>query len=57
MTKNLLILTTTGILLLSASALAQRPEPKKTEIMAHTMYTMLKPGDIPAIFLDGGSSR
>jgi hypothetical protein len=29
---------------------AQRPEPKKTEVKGHTMYTVLKPGDIPAIF-------
>lgn len=34
----------------AASIFAQRPEPKKTEVMGHTMYTLLKPGDIPAIF-------
>lgn len=28
----------------------QRPDPEKTEILGHTMYTVLKPGDIPAIF-------
>ena len=31
-------------------AYAQRAEPVKTEILGHTMYTLLKPGDIPAIF-------
>jgi hypothetical protein len=34
----------------TSSVFAQRPEPKKTEVMGHTMYTLLKPGDIPAIF-------
>ncbi len=34
----------------ASSVFAQRPEPKKTEVMGHTMYTLLKPGDIPAIF-------
>ncbi len=38
------------ITVVSSSVFAQRPEPKKTEIMGHTMYTLLKPGDIPAIF-------
>lgn len=38
------------LLLAATSALSQRPEPKKTEIQGHTMYTLLKPGDIPAIF-------
>ena len=37
-------------LLVSQSILAQRPEPKETDINGHTMYTLLKPGDIPAIF-------
>ena len=37
-------------LLASGSIHAQRPEPKKTEVHGHTMYTLLKPGDIPAIF-------
>lgn len=32
------------------TVMAQRPEPQKTEIGGHTMYTVLKPGDIPAIF-------
>ncbi|HHI02735.1 MAG TPA: DUF3179 domain-containing protein [candidate division Zixibacteria bacterium] len=31
-------------------SMAQRPKPKETEIKGHTMYTLLKPGDIPAIF-------
>jgi len=35
---------------LTISTYAQRTEPKKTEIHGHTMYTVLKPGDIPAIF-------
>lgn len=29
---------------------AQRPKPKETMIKGHTMYTLLKPGGIPAIF-------
>jgi len=37
-------------LLLTSSLLAQRQAPKETEIQGHTMYTLLKPGDIPAIF-------
>ena len=31
-------------------SMAQRPKPKETEIKGHTMYTLLKQGDIPAIF-------
>ena len=38
------------IMILSSAISAQRPEPVKTEIRGHTMYTLLKPGDIPAIF-------
>lgn len=38
-----LLLTFTGLL-------AQRPEPKKTEVHGHTMYGVLPPGAIPAIF-------
>ena len=34
----------------AAPSFAQRPEPKKTEIRGHTMYTLLEPGGIPAIF-------
>ncbi len=37
-------------MLLTSSVLAQRSEPKKTEIQGHTMYTLLEPGGIPAIF-------
>ena len=29
---------------------AQRPEPIETEIRGHTMYTLMEPGGIPAIF-------
>ncbi len=36
--------------LLSPLPRGQRPEPKKTEIHGHTLYAVLKPGDIPAIF-------
>jgi len=38
------------LLSLSAGVWAQRPEPKKTEVQGHTMYTLLEPGGIPAIF-------
>ncbi len=39
------------LLLLAPSLLvAQRPKPKETEIKGHTMYTLLPPGGIPAIF-------
>ena len=37
-------------LLVASSINAQPREPKKTEVNGHTMYTLLKPGDIPAIF-------
>ncbi len=39
-----------AILLPVLTAYAQRPEPQKTEIDGHTMYTLMKPGGIPAIF-------
>ncbi len=29
---------------------AQRKEPVKTEVHGHTMYTLLNPGEIPAVF-------
>lgn len=29
---------------------AQRSEPEKTEVHGHTMYTLMNPGEIPAIF-------
>ena len=35
---------------LTAPSFAQRPEPKKTEVRGHTMYTLMEPGGIPAIF-------
>ena len=44
-------LTITFLLLIMFQlSLAERPEPEKTEVQGHTMYTLLKPGDIPAIF-------
>ena len=45
-----LLFAAAATLLFSGLTLAQPPEPKKTEIRGHTMYTVLKPGDIPAIF-------
>ena len=48
LTKKLLLIFC--FVAFASSIFAQRPEPKKTEIMGHTMYTLLKPGDIPAIF-------
>ncbi|MCK4461069.1 MAG: DUF3179 domain-containing protein [candidate division Zixibacteria bacterium] len=38
------------VALIVAPSFAQRPEPKKTEIRGHTMYTLMEPGGIPAIF-------
>lgn len=38
------------LILGTSISMAQRPKPKETEIKGHTMYTLLKPGDIPAIF-------
>ncbi len=35
---------------LGSKAYAQRPAPKKTMIKGEIMYTVLKPGAIPAIF-------
>ena len=45
------ILMVVVLLALTAASMvqAQRPEPEKTEIKGHTMYTLLKPGDIPPI--------
>jgi len=40
----------TVFLLAVGTTHAQRNEPKKTEIKGHTMYTLLEPGGIPAIF-------
>jgi len=38
------------ILLLAAGSFGQGRQAVETEIQGHTMYTLLKPGDIPAIF-------
>ncbi len=38
------------LLLVPPAVHSQRPEPGKTMVRGHTMYTLLKPGDIPAIF-------
>lgn len=35
---------------LSITASGQRRKPEKREVEGHTLYTLLKPGDIPAIF-------
>lgn len=48
--QNILIVLSVVFLIVSISEAQQRPEPKKTEVRGHTMYTLLKPGDIPAIF-------
>ena len=52
--KNILLkyfLLVSLVLLLAISlSFAQRSKPVETEIGGHTMYTLLKPGDIPAIF-------
>ena len=40
-----------GVVLATATlAMAQPREPQKTEIRGHTMYTLMEPGGIPAIF-------
>lgn len=36
--------------LMTYTLLAQRSKPETTELRGHTLYTVLKPGDIPAIF-------
>ena len=38
------------ILFVAVNAQAQRPKPKETIIDGHTMYTLMEPGGIPAIF-------
>ena len=49
--KSSPMLTVATVLLLMPGILhAQRAEPKKTEIKGHTMYTLMPPGGIPAIF-------
>lgn len=35
---------------IAAPVHAQRKEPKKTEVRGETMYTLMPPGGIPAIF-------
>jgi len=52
MTKRifLLLMLAAMLALLISSAHAQPPEPKKTEVRGHTMYTLMEPGGIPAIF-------
>jgi len=52
MAKRLLItIALTAIAaLLASSANAQQPEPRMTELRGHTMYWLLQPGEIPAIF-------
>ena len=37
------------ILSLTAASFAERPEPKITMVQDEPMYTVLKPGDIPAL--------
>jgi len=37
-------------LVVAVGAHAKRPKSKKTMIQGHMMYTLLRPGDIPAIF-------
>ena len=39
-----------ALIFLATTASAQRPEPIKTVVLGDTLYTLLKPGDIPAIF-------
>lgn len=38
------------VALLASGSAAQKRQPVKTFVAGDTMYTMLKPGDIPAIF-------
>ena len=48
---NLVIaVVATLVSLIAVDAKAQRPEPKKTDVRGHTMYTLMEPGGIPAIF-------
>ncbi|MBD3299446.1 MAG: DUF3179 domain-containing protein [candidate division Zixibacteria bacterium] len=51
-TRLLLATALTVVLLMSvtSTAEAQRRNMTETVIGGHTMYTLLKPGDIPAIF-------
>jgi len=45
-----IILVPITVLLLVAVSFGQGRQAVETEIQGHTMYTLLKPGDIPAIF-------
>jgi len=45
-----LIVLSVVFLFVSVSVAQQKQEPEKTEVHGHTMYTVLKPGEIPAIF-------
>jgi len=49
-TGAIIIALITLLIIVPRTAFAQRPKPQKTEILGHTMHTLLKPGDIPAIF-------
>jgi len=44
------VITSILLFTLALPATAQRREPKKTDVDGHTMYTLLEPGAIPAIF-------
>ena len=48
LSKQIIIILFTS--LLAVTILAQRPEPQKTLLKGDTLYTLLKPNDIPAIF-------
>jgi hypothetical protein len=48
-TRKLAVFTILACLL-PAALPAQQREIKETEVHGHTMYTLLKPGDIPAVF-------
>ena len=50
--KKLLLLSVVTSLVLAVSSVinAQTDKPQETEVHGETMYTLLKPGEIPAIF-------
>ncbi len=48
--QKLLFLIIILLLFLATTVVGQRPKPKETMVKGHTMFTLLKPGDIPAIF-------
>ncbi len=50
MKKFVFLIFVLSILLITQSLFAQRTEPEKTEVRGHTMFTVLQPGEIPAIF-------